>query len=58
MKCWNACKARVVTTVSGAPVCQECFDHYMGFDKPQCEKPEYITANVAVDLCGGASWLK
>lgn len=36
--CFNDCKAPVVATVSGAPICQSCFDHYLGLDKPQ---PEY-----------------
>lgn len=48
--CWNNCKAPVATTISGRPVCADCFDHYMGYDKPAKAKPEYIPADVAVDL--------
>ena len=52
MKCFNDCKAPVVAKISGVPVCEECFNHYMGYDKPQPEKPEYVTSDVATDLRG------
>lgn len=52
MKCFNNCKAPVVTKISGSPVCEDCFNRYMGYDQPQLEKAEYIMSDVAVDLRG------
>jgi len=50
--CFNDCSAPVVTKINGAWVCEQCADHYMGWDKEPAEKPEYITSDVATDLRG------
>ncbi len=51
-KCWNNCKAPAIATISGQSICAECFDHYMGYDRPTIERPEYVTADHASDLRG------
>lgn len=50
--CFNACNSPTVSTIEGQPVCAACFDHYMGYDKPTPSTPDYVTADVAVDLRG------
>lgn len=51
--CFNDCQAPVVTTFQGAPVCEECFEHYMGYDKEtKAHEREYIMSDESTDLRG------